>query len=269
MRRNIHSGISRNGAAFRRAPRDEGAERDGHDRRGDRHLVGGDAAARQRGRQRPQQRLEARLERVDRQRGHPPRRLPDGDWREVYSSALPRLRLLVEHLLRLGDRFVAPAAPPDGSSSPSLRQRRGARTIASQMTPPATSSTNGPNHSSHVVRLDRRVVEHEVAVARDEEVLDLARRSCPRRPARAPRGAGPRRAARWNRRATGSGRRGSAAPPRAASGARRARGRAPARTPACDERHAPSSARAATTSRLTISAARARAAGSSAAALRP
>ena len=39
-------------------------------------------------------------------------------------------------------------------------------------TPPA-NITNGPNQSSQVVRLDRRLVEDEVAVARDQVLLDL------------------------------------------------------------------------------------------------
>ena len=37
----------------------------------------------------------------------------------------------------------------------------------------------GPNHSSQVLRLDLRAVQHELAVARDQELLDLARRCLP------------------------------------------------------------------------------------------
>ena len=147
------------------------------------------------------------------------------------SSAGYMVRRLVEQRAR-ALASVAGAGPPAaaGSSSPPPPRLRRRRTT-NQISAAAQQERERPEPEEPRRRLDRRLVEDEVAVARDQVLLDLARRSCPAARARAPRGAGPRPAARSSRRATGSGRRGSAAPPRASSGARRARRRrAPART---------------------------------------
>ena len=128
----------------------------------------------------------------------------------------------------------------DGLARPrrARRRRRPAaarrRSTSSSTAPPSSSIAAGPNQSSAVRRLQRRPVEHEVAVARRSCRRGSAASLLPWRSMlahlRAQVDAPGRRS---SRRSSGSGRPGSAARRRCASCAPRAPGRRPRARPPC------------------------------------
>ena len=105
----------------------------------------------------------------------------------------------------VGDLVVGSKA----SAAIRLRRRSTRRRTAA---PPTQHQRRARTRAAASSRLQRRPVEHEVAVARGHVVDDLGVALALLAAARAPRGAGRRRGRRSSRRSSGSGRPGSAAP---------------------------------------------------------
>ena len=102
------------------------------------------------------------------------RRGQPGDVRALLEVRRVALSVALGRLAGSSISARARAASAGGGRHPRPAPRPGdAATMTSQASAPAASSTNGPNHSSQVVRLDRRPVEHEIAVARDHVLADL------------------------------------------------------------------------------------------------